>query len=311
MALQNPFGAGYGQAVENTIPWGGASTEAPAESAAEAALRYRMHELERREQQLAAREAQLRVQEDKIGEFLGRQPNFPKFRPLVYHDIDKEIPDAGKPLVKRAYLLWLFCVWAYFFNCLACFTTLVTKGANGGSQFGMSFLIMSIGIPVSWSFWYKQLYDGVRDDKSLRFFFFFFNFAFHLGAMAVLAIGMPGWGGAGIIVAMDMFGTNAVSGVFCLISAACLGLEAMAGLWVLKEVTSYYRSKGMSMRSVRTEAIHGVAQSELGREVLKEGAKQAFVANKSAALAVPTLAKPPSHVPSLSKPPSVVPTLRK
>ncbi len=76
-----------------------------------------------------------------------------------------------------------------------------TTGSNSrpegaGTTFGISLLIMLVGIPVSFVFWYRNLYKGVKYDRSVNFFLFFFNFAFHVGAMIVLAIGIPGWGGA-------------------------------------------------------------------------------------------------------------------
>ncbi len=89
-------------------------------------------------------------------------------------------------------------------NCLACFAVLVApatqdgavKVENSGATFGISLLIMLVGIPVSFVFWYRSLYKGVKFDRSMQFFLFFFNFVCHLGAMILLCIGIPGWGGS-------------------------------------------------------------------------------------------------------------------
>jgi len=74
-------------------------------------LREKQLELERREQQLQYQ--QMKVQE--IQEKQGGVPkvaNWPKCRPLIYHNIHDEIPENGRTLVKRVYFSWMF-----FFLC--------------------------------------------------------------------------------------------------------------------------------------------------------------------------------------------------
>ncbi|RKO83585.1 scamp family-domain-containing protein [Blyttiomyces helicus] len=108
----------------------------------------------------------------------------------------QDIPESGQWLVKRLFLAWHLAVLTYVINCIACFTVLVTKGEQGGSMFGVSLLIMAIGIPVSFVFWYRPIYTGVKHDRSISFFFFFVNYSFHIGVAVLLGIGIPGWGGS-------------------------------------------------------------------------------------------------------------------
>ncbi|KAI9223942.1 scamp family-domain-containing protein [Blastocladiella britannica] len=282
-------GGGRAAAASAPNPWSGAlalqsDDGPPAESAAEAAIRYREKELERREQTLANRENALKDREEKVDRVLERQMNWPPFRPILYHSIEKEIPPRGQGMVRRMYSLWMFAVWTYVFNCVACFTLLVTKNAAGGGMFGMSLLIAAVAVPVSWSFWYRQLYNGTRDDKSIRFFLFFINFAFHLGASGALLVGIPGWGGAGVIVTLEQFSVNLISAIFCVIASASLGIQLVLGIWGLKDVTMYYRSMGMSLDRAKQEAAVGVAQSSVGQSLLKEGAKQAIAAKTGQAV---------------------------
>ena len=42
----------------------------------------------------------------KMDEAGFKQPNWPPFRPIVYHDIAKDIPQRGQPLMKQAFALW-------------------------------------------------------------------------------------------------------------------------------------------------------------------------------------------------------------
>ncbi|KAL7746543.1 hypothetical protein RI367_008070 [Sorochytrium milnesiophthora] len=248
------------------------------------ALRVREEELQRREQALAYKEAKLREREQKVSELADRAPNWPRCKPITYHDIDKDVPQQGRPLVKKLYFGWMLTTWTYIINMIGCFSCMVTKDPAGGSMFGMSFLIMCIGIPVSWMMWYKPLYDGVRFDRSLSFFFFFFNYGFHLAAMCVLCVGVPGWGGAGVITTISQFSLNVVSGIICIISTASLGFQVLYGLWQITNVTVYYRSKGLSMRQAQNEALRDLAASEAGQQLAKEGAKQAIASKTGRAI---------------------------
>ncbi|KAJ1500032.1 hypothetical protein HMI55_004090 [Coelomomyces lativittatus] len=138
------------------------TSDSPTENAAEASLKYRLQELHRRELELQIRESKLNEREEKIDEMVKRAPNWPACRPLVYHDIQKEIPEHGRMLVKKLYFTWCLSAWTYFFNCIASFACLITKSSAGGAQFGISFLIFLMGVPMSWSFWYQQVYVGVK-----------------------------------------------------------------------------------------------------------------------------------------------------
>lgn len=115
---------------------------------------------------------------------------------MIYHNIDEEIPERGRWLVKRVYGAWYLAVIAYLMNAVAAFSCLVTKGEQGGSTFGLALVILLIGTPVSFVFWYRPLYNGVKNDSSISFMFFWFNYGFHLAVVALLAVGIPGWGGA-------------------------------------------------------------------------------------------------------------------
>ncbi|ORZ31642.1 scamp family-domain-containing protein, partial [Catenaria anguillulae PL171] len=246
--------------------------ETPKESAAEALLKFREKDIERREAALAQREQAIRAREEKVEEVMGRQFNWPWFKPILFHDINKEIPSGGRPVVRRMYGVWMFAVWTYFMNCIACLSMLATQHPAGGSMFGMSLLTIVQALGV------MQLYDGARDDKSIRFFLFFLNFAFHLGATVVLGIGIPGWGGAGVIVTLDQFGRNLGSGIVCIVSSVSFGVQLLIGVWGLKEVTYYYRSMGHSVKKAQQEAVSAGMRSEAGQALVKEGAKQVVAA---------------------------------
>ncbi|KAI8927040.1 scamp family-domain-containing protein [Entophlyctis helioformis] len=218
-------------------------------------------ELDNREAMLRVREAKLASREKEVGDY--HPPNWPPFRPMVYHDIANDIPQEGQWLVKRVYAAWLP------------FSLLVTKADAAGGTFGVSIAMLVIGTPVSFSFWYKPLYDGVKLNRGLNFVFFFINYFIHLGVMGIMAVGIAGWGGAGVIYTLGQFGSNIGSAILCMISSAFLIFQVMYGLWQIKAVQGFWRGKGFTADQARNQAVQDVANSKIGQEAGKEVGKQA------------------------------------
>ncbi|KAJ3086162.1 Ubiquitin-conjugating enzyme E2 G2, partial [Quaeritorhiza haematococci] len=221
-------------------------------------------ELEARENALKAREARVAEREKDLEGF--QRPNWPRCKPMIYHDIKKDIPQHGQWLVSRLYYAWYLAVATYIINCAASFSLLVTKAESAGGTFGLSLVIMVVGIPVSFVFWYRQIYTGVKFDRSISFFLFFVNYAFHLGVSALLAVGIPGWGGAGVIYSMSQLGNNLGSGICCIIASIFMISQVVYGLWQIKSASVYYRSKGLSVEKAQNEAMAGIASSKVGRD---------------------------------------------
>ena len=80
------------------------------------------------------------------------------------------------------------CV-TYFLNMIAGIALLASQAEGSGATFGISLVIMLVGIPVAFAFWYRSIYVGVKHDRSISFFLFYLNYGFHLGVMCILAIG--------------------------------------------------------------------------------------------------------------------------
>jgi hypothetical protein len=68
-------------------------------------LASREAEIERREAELRYRETKLQERESMLSDL--KPPNWPPCRPLVYHDIQNDIPESGRWLVKRVYSAFL------------------------------------------------------------------------------------------------------------------------------------------------------------------------------------------------------------
>ncbi|KAJ3210917.1 hypothetical protein HDU82_007145 [Entophlyctis luteolus] len=248
-------------------PYSNDSAQAQTLAAREAELAKREAQLNKREEQLVQKEAQL----EHI-----HAPNFPPCKPLVYHDIEAEIPAEGKWLVKRLYYAWIFSVFNYLVNAVTCFLLLISKAESAGANFGASLVMLLAITPVSFVFWYQPLYNGVKRNRSIQFFLFQFNYGFHLGLAGLLAAGIPGWGGAGIIYCISEIGSDVGLGIMCSLCSAGYIWQVVYGLWQVKAVRGYYQSRGMNAEEAKQQAITGVAQSSIGREIVKTAVKSSL-----------------------------------
>ncbi|KAJ3025272.1 UNVERIFIED_CONTAM: hypothetical protein HDU68_007317 [Siphonaria sp. JEL0065] len=240
-------------------------------SGAEKTLAEREAELNRREAMLSKREQQVEKKESTMEGY--NPPNFPPCKPLVYHDIEKDIPEEGKWLVKRLYYAWIFSVFIYLLNAITSFILLTSKAESAGGNFGAALIIFVAVTPVSFVFWYQPLYNGVKRNRSVQFFLFQFNYFCHIGLNGMLAAGIPGWGGAGIIYCISNIGSNIGIGVMCALCSAGFIWNVVYGLWQVKAVRGYYQGRGMNAEEAKQQAITGVAQSNFGREVMKTAVK--------------------------------------
>ncbi|KAJ3307942.1 hypothetical protein HDU76_004233, partial [Blyttiomyces sp. JEL0837] len=216
----------------------------------------------------------LAERENQLGDY--HPPNWPPFKPVIYHDIQNDIPEGGRWLVKRLYMAWWLSCVAYLANFCAAFGLLINKAESAGGTFGLALMILLVGVPVSFVFWYQPIYAGIKRDRSVSFFLFFFNYGFHLAFSLLLCIGIPGWGGAGIIYSLEQLGSNPAVGILCAIASGLLIFEIVFGLWQIKAVSQYYRSKGLTAAQAKEQAIQGVASSGFGRELAGSAIKSSL-----------------------------------
>lgn len=57
---------------------------------------------------------------------------------LIYHDIDEEIPEASRPLIKRLYQLWLVLGASLVVNMIACIFFVLSNQEDAGKDLGTS-----------------------------------------------------------------------------------------------------------------------------------------------------------------------------
>ncbi|KAF8320125.1 scamp-domain-containing protein [Clavulina sp. PMI_390] len=221
-------------------------------------------DLERRERELRDREASLNARENALRS--GGKHNWPPFFPLIYHDIDTEIPEASRPVIMRLYQLWLVLGGTLIINMIACIFILVAGSSDGGKDLGASIgYIPMIGI-LSFLLWYRPVYNGYMKEQALYYYLYFFFCGWHLLFSVYMILGIPSTGSAGLIQTIGMFSQGHLA-------AGILGAFASAG-WVVQGLGNgiYYRmvwnhhnEQGHSFTKAKGELAQHGAKSYFAR----------------------------------------------
>jgi hypothetical protein len=159
-------------------------------------------ELQRRQEELERKAAELAAKEDALRNLQGNVPKpnnwppLPSFFPIgpcFYQDINVEIRPEFQTIVRYAYYLWLSYVAVLLFNM---FTVIVLE--IGGVWTGKDGIVISsimfvlFFVPLSFVGWFRPLYKAFRADSSFSFMIFFFVFFCHLAFSILFAFGITG-----------------------------------------------------------------------------------------------------------------------
>jgi len=238
----------------------------------------RQEELERKAAELARREEEL-----KSSPYNARVnnwpplPNFMPCQPCFYQDINVDIPVEFQEMVKRLYYLWLFHALLMVCNMMGGFFTLIT-GNDKGSMFGLGILYCAAFIPLSFLCWFRPAYKAFRNDSSFNFMFFFFVFFCQFIFSCIMALGIPGSGGSGIITAIGTLTDKEANGgtyfagflVMCIAVGFCVA--ALADFFMLTKIHGYYRATGASLSKAQAEFTTNVLSNEGVRNAAAQAA---------------------------------------
>ncbi|XP_050313272.1 secretory carrier-associated membrane protein 1 isoform X2 [Anthonomus grandis grandis] len=223
-------------------------------------LQRRQEELERKEQELARREEEMRQSSYNV-----RRNNWPPlpeqccFQPCFYQDIQVDIPLEFQKIVRHLYYLWIFHGIVMLAN------TLVGLILKNFTVVGVGLLYTLLFTPFSYLCWFRPAYKAFRSDSSFNFMVFFFIFFFQFVVTTIHAVGIPGSGTIGIIMAIDSFSTTAygvVSGIFAISVALGFTFCAGADLFMISKIHKMYRSTGASMDKARQEFTDVVLRNQ-------------------------------------------------
>jgi len=238
----------------------------------------RQEELERKAAELARREEELK--NSPYNARVNNWPPLPSFlpcQPCFYQDINVDIPVEFQEMVKRLYYLWLFHALLMIANLFGgvCF---LFSGLDKGSMFGLGLVYGFFFIPLSFLCWFRPAYKAFRNDSSFNFMLFFFIFFCQFMFSCIMALGIPGSGGAGIITAIGTFtdkeatGGTYFVGFLILCIAVGFAVAALADFFMLTKIHGYYRATGASLSKAQAEFTSNVLSNEGVRNAAAQAA---------------------------------------
>ncbi|GMH40006.1 hypothetical protein BSKO_07910 [Bryopsis sp. KO-2023] len=234
---------------ERDPPSSDVSAEQKVRAAREAELKRRETDLVQRERQLNQRAGSMKLQN-----------NWPPFRPILYHDIDAEIPDVLRLTVKWGYWSYLLFVATVVYNFVAISLSLVEDPDVLAWVFAAIYLVT--GIPGAWVLWYGRLYNAAKNDRAFTFMCFFIGYLAHIAFCILAAIAIPKLGESksfcGLIRTLEIFKKATWIGVLFLIGFAGWVANAVISIYVWQQVMRDFRGRGgpTQLRN-QTEAAAG------------------------------------------------------
>merc|ERR1719427_1214333 len=135
-------------------------------------------------------------------------------------------------------------------------------------MFGLGLVYGFFFIPLSFLCWFRPAYKAFRNDSSFNFMLFFFVFFCQFLFSCIMALGIPGSGGAGVITAIGTFtDKEATSGTYFvgfLILCISIGFIVAAGadFFMLTKIHGYYRATGASLSKAQAEFTTNVLSNE-------------------------------------------------
>lgn len=231
-------------------------------AAAQANLLRQQEELERKAAELDRREQELQNRGPT-----GKENNWPPLpksfpiKPCFYQDFSEEIPPEYQRVCKMMYYLWMFNCVTLFLNLLACLAQFTTN-TSYGINFGLSILWLILFTPCSFLCWYRPVYKAFKTDSSFSFFFFFFVFFCQVAIFTIQAVGIPGWGNSGWIMAFTLIKSSTAVGCIMVVVAIFFTICAVLSVVLLKMVHSMYRRTGASFQKAQQEFSQGVLSNK-------------------------------------------------
>ncbi|XP_077291534.1 secretory carrier membrane protein isoform X2 [Arctopsyche grandis] len=286
-SVDNPFAAtqqsqpAIMRAVSPTPPPN--YTRSPQQPPTQTATNYSTADFQRRQEELEAlARMKEQLQQSQGTANTARNNNWPPLpavcpmQPCFHHDIDVDIPPPFQRVVRHMYYLWLFHALVMMLNIVGGLALLIQF--KDFKTFGLAILYFVLFTPVSFVCWYRPLYKAFRTNSSINFMMYFFIFFFQFVVTVIQAIGVPGSGTCGVLMAISSFdgtGSGIVCGVFILLIAVGFVLAAVADILLISKVHRIYRSTGASFAKAKQEISSELASNQHVREAATNAAAAA------------------------------------
>jgi len=218
----------------------------------------RLDDLERRERELQAREAELARRQEHIR--LHGRNNWPFFFPLIYHSIPDEIPEQYQPLISRLYQLWLILLITLIINLVACIFVLTSGSSDGAKDLGSSITYLPVIGILSFLLWYRPIYNAYMKEQSLYYYLYFFFCGWHLLFSVYMILGIPSTGSAGLIQTVSMFSRGyIVGGVLGVVATVGWFIQGLGNAWYYRQIWQHHNQAGHTFTKAKGELQqHGI-----------------------------------------------------
>lgn len=252
----NPFMQGSTPAA--TVPVvqdAGANKDNPF-SAASTTSSQKEEELARKERDLLRRQEELNRREAQLPQ--ANKKNFPKLYPLVYHNIEEDIPLDKQRVVRLAFYSFLGLCVCLAANWFAVTCELFSHGASETAAWLYAGIYVVLGVLGAWYLWYSRLYHACKGDRGLTFFFFFMAYSVHCAFCLWASLAPPGLMGedhafTGIFSMIEMFNDNGFIGFLYMLGMFCWIFETVLSAYVMRASYRMFRGAGHSTDSVQAE----------------------------------------------------------
>jgi hypothetical protein len=202
-----------------------------------------------------------------------RKKNWPVCRPVVYHNIMRDVDDPSlRHAVRIAYYLWYVLFAAFIINTVAvssAFFTLSGADAHWSNWVGLILSLIYFGAcwPLSFVV-YFMAYEGARLRSSVKMGTFFCVFPAQIILCVWLALGVPKTGGAGMVLLVHAWEEGEMT-------TAVLNVIGML-VWVFVGLASGY-VLFLMWRAFRKAQASQPAQSEASTSIEDDDARDSFI----------------------------------
>lgn len=223
-------------------------------------IKKREKELEAKEVELRRREQELKRKEEAAARagIVIEDRNWPKFFPIIHHDIPREIPAHLQRIQYFAFASWLGIVICLTWNVLAVTGGWIKLSGHDVKVWLLAVIYAICGIPGSFVLWYRPLYRAMRTESALKFSWFFLFYLIHILFTIFAAVAPPivfsQKSLTGILPLIDIISSSVGVGILYLIGFAFFCLEALLSFWVLQQVYMYFRGSGKAAE-LKREAV--------------------------------------------------------
>jgi len=204
-----------------------------------------------------------------------RAANWPRCRPLVYMNIEDDIPTPETfTLVRRALWHWYSGVLCLGWNAIAEIANMAVGNGSYVGDFVLS-LVFWILLTIIWFSIFRVLYRAARKTKSSLYLMYLFLAGCQILSDVFFCLGIPGTGAAGFFFMIKMYGTNVVVGSFDLIAFVFWVAQGVFGIYIWILARREYKKAGgyAAARSETQDAA--IDQAKQHPDLVAKGAKAA------------------------------------